>query len=316
MKLYFNRRHGVLTRFVAVCSLSLLALPANAFWGDHATDEDGPHSSFHYEFTRTLARAAGFTVADAEFLGVMAEVTDRMQFQGTGIQSPMVSMWGTERAGPTDGFFHWPRKGATNATGEYTLPGARDTCAYFSSNSTSSWGRWGAYASPDPCQGGPELNEIERWAVFGQGSPRVGTPLYEVNMVPSGYVQGGTLAALGIYIHAVADAYSHEPCMKAEKIRGHRKETTFMRAECSVVRWHENEEFGPPGSTVNRGTPYTIEAGMAVWQALKFYRAKNGMANVPLWTDAQAAAFVDNWSKKDDPFDRDALAIASYLSMP
>lgn len=315
MKSYFNQRHGVVARFVAVCSLSLLALPANAFWGDHATDDDGPHSSFHYEFTRTLARAAGFSVADAEFLGVMAEVTDRMQFQGTGLESPMASMWGTERVGPTDGFFHWPRKGVKNVSGEYTHPGGRDSCAYFTGSKTS-YGRFGLLASPDPCEGGPELNEIENWAVFGQGAPRVGTPLLAINAAPQGTVAAGSLAALGIYLHAVADAYSHEPCMKAKGIRGHRQTTTFTSTECSVVRWHEDEEFGPPSTFANRGTPYTIEAGMAVWQALKFYRAKHGMTGAALWTDAQTQAFVDNWSKTDDPFDRDALAISSYLSMP
>jgi hypothetical protein len=303
------------TSCAGVFALGLSALPASAFWGDHATEEDGPHSTFHYEFTRTLARAAGFSAADAEFLGVMAEVTDRMQFQGTGLESPMVSMWGTERAGPTDGYFHWPRKGVMNVTGEYTLPGGRDTCAYFT-GSMSSYGRFGIIASPDPCVGGPELHEIERWTMFGQGAPAVGTPIIEINAVPLGPVQGGSLASLGIYLHAVADAYSHEPCMKSKKIRGHRQTTTIESVECSVVRWHENEEFGPPGSFTNRGTTYTIEAGKAVWQALKYYRTSHGLAGAPLWTDVQADAFVDNWAKLDAPADRDALAVSAYLNMP
>lgn len=315
MKPYSLKKFTLPASCAGVLTLCLTALPAEAFWGDHATAEDGPHSSFHYEFTRTLARAAGFSGADAEFLGVMAEVTDRMQFQGTGIESPMASMWGTERIGPTDGYFHWPRKGVKNVSGEYTHPGGRDTCAYFTGGMTS-YGRFGLIASPDPCVGGPELNEIERWAVFGQGAPAVGAPLLAINLAPQGPVAGGSLASLGIYLHSVADAYSHEPCMKKQQLRGHRQITTFTSVECSVVRWHEDEEFGVPGALRNRGTPYTIEAGMAVWQALKFYRTKHGLAGASVWTDAQAQSFVSNWATKDNPFDRDALAISSYLNMP
>jgi len=68
-----------------------------AFWGDNATLPDGPHSSFHYEFTRTLARAAGFSRDEAELISVVAQATDRLAFQDTGLDSPFVQMWGTER---------------------------------------------------------------------------------------------------------------------------------------------------------------------------------------------------------------------------
>ncbi len=275
---------------------------APAYWGDNADVADGPHSSFHYEFSRVLARAAGFSTADAEFIAVMTEVTDRMSFQGTGPSSPMVQLWGTERIGPTDAYFHWPRRGSYNVTGEYQHPGGRDSCSYFT-GSTGGFG-FGFISSGDVCPNGvPEINQIENWAVFGSGSPSVGTPRMILNLDPEGPVQGGTLAALGIYLHALADTYSHEACMKKVKIRGHRN-TTTIHTECSVVRWHENEEFGKPTSTANKGTSYTKEAGMATWKALLFYRAKHGLAEPALWTDAQAQSFINTWADKDAALDR------------
>lgn len=278
-------------------SIGLMATGSNAMFEDLKVAETGPHSTFHYELTRLLARATGFSQADSELIGVAAEVTDRMFFTGTAEGSPTIQLTGTERMDATKGaYFHWPRRNVNNATGEYQQPGGRDTCVFFTTT--------------DKCVGGSgEVNAIELWAVSNSATPAVGVPSAAINGGASTPVQGGSLVALGIYLHAVADTYTHEPCMKKRKVRTHMGISSLV-PECSVQRWHDDEEFGP--ESTNIGTKFTKEGGLAVWKALLNYRQKNGLSSSAIWTESQAVSVIKTYSEMEEETDRAAYAQGLY----
>jgi hypothetical protein len=123
-------------------------------------------------------------------------------------------------------------------------------------------------------------------------------------------VQGGSLIALGIYTHALADTYTHEPCMKKKQIRTHMGITSLTVTECSVLLWHQDEEFGPEAS--NLGTKFTKEGGLAVWKALNYYRVINGLTGPALMTEQEAMNYINTWAEIDDENARSAAAKATY----
>lgn len=291
--------HKLFLTGLAGAMIGLIANGAGAYYEDLKEGDTGPHSTFHYEMTRTLARAAGFSKADAELISVAAEATDRIYYKGVLPDSPTVQLTGIERMDSTKGpYFHWPRRGVYNATNQYEQPGARNTCAYFIT---------------DKCiNGKPEINAIENWAVFNVGVPAVGTPSASVNGSASAPVQGGSLVALGIYLHALADTYTHDPCMKKKQVRSHMGRTSLV-LECSVVRWHQDQEFGPEAT--NLGTSYTKEGGLAVWKALVFFRQSNSLSAGALWTETQAVDFIKVYSETDAVIDRSNYATSAYLSL-
>jgi hypothetical protein len=265
-------------------------------WGygeDIVTDDTAPHSTFHYELTRTLARAAGFGSEEADLIAVADEATDTGVFKGDVEGSPQVELQGTQRSSPASLYYHFARRHETNATGGYAYPGGRDTCVYFD-------------GTTDPCGDPAELDEAELWAVYGSATPQYGIPQMSVDGAPAGDVQSATLPALGIYLHILADSYSHEACMDSEQFRGHKPSP----AECNAVIWHEDEEFGASGS--DAGVPFTRDAARATWLALKWFRQQQGLPEPPLWTDEQADAFVDGWVQLNQPRDRRDAAVAAF----
>lgn len=293
--------HTLAITGLVVAALALMTPPANAMYEDIKVDVTGPHSTFHYELTRLLARAAGFSRDDAELISVASEATDRMIYTGTLAGSPTIQLSGTERMDSAKGaYFHWPRRGVNNATGEYQQPGGRDTCSLF--------------IRTDKCVNGvPEIDAIENWAVFNSGVPAAGVPVASINGAAAAPVQGGSLVALGIYTHALADTYTHEPCMKKKQIRTHMGMTSMTVLECSVARWHQDQEFGPEAT--NLGTAFTKEGGLAVWKALLYYRQNNGLSEPALWTETQAVDFIKTWAETDDENTRSQLATTAYMSL-
>lgn len=285
---------------LAGAALGLMATGAGAYYEDLKQAETGPHSTFHYEMTRTLARAAGFSAADAELIAVAAEATDRIYYQGVLPDSPTLLLTGIERVDSKKGaYFHWPRRGVYNATNQYEQPGARNTCAYFTKT--------------DKCVNGkPEIDVIENWAVFNSGVPAVGIPSAALNGGVSAPVQGGSLIALGIYLHALADTYTHDPCMKKKQVRTHFGRTSLV-LECSIVRWHQDQEFGPEAT--NLGTSYTKEGGLAVWKALVFFRQSNSLSSQKLWTEMQAVNFIKRYSEAESEIDRSSYATSTFMLM-
>src|SRR6185295_13474768 len=98
------------------------------------------HSTFHYEFTRVLAAAAGFQVDDAETIAVANEATDTGGFTGYAINSGAKSaaFTNTQRLGGDSAtlWYHMARRSqdypvVTQPDGT-AYPGAlQNTCGYF-----------------------------------------------------------------------------------------------------------------------------------------------------------------------------------------
>lgn len=273
-------------------SLSLFASTKNTNYGeDLSTKNLATHSTFHYEFTRTLARAAGFSAAEAESLAVADEATDTGSFTGeTGVT---ITLNGTKRVSNSGQYWHFARRDSNNATGEFLYPGARNTCAYFK-------------IPPRTCPGDePELDEIEKWAVSATDKPQPGAPQISFDGGKTFQnLSGKNLFALALYLHALADSYSHEACMISARVRTHKPNPP----ECSAVYWHIKAEFGSDPES-DKGVSYTREAGHATWLALKWFREKNGLAGAPLWSDEQAAEFIEAWVQLDKPQERRDFAV-------
>lgn len=277
--------------------IPVLVLATGSFLYGYLEDLDdggrGSHSTFHYEFTRVLARAAGFSGPEAELIAVACQATDSADFTGeTGVR---VRISGTDRLEESQAkYWHFPRRGTMNYTGEYPHPGSRSTCDYFGSTS-------------DPCPAGlPETSEMEAWAVYGFGTPAAGTPAGVVGDGPLVALPGRSLLALGIYVHGLADSYSHEKCMEETQTRRH--DTSLPIAKpCTTTIWHLEAEYGGKGE----GYPFTVEAGRAVWLALSWYRQQNSSDGPTLWGEADAAAFSSQWAAEGKAEDRRSLAVST-----
>lgn len=284
-------------RSIRALFAAALVLPVTNSWAfseDIADIEHGFHSTYHYEMTRTLAYAAGFNAQDAERIAQASSATDAFQMQGS---DPSVEgatkILGTERGtgSSTSAYFHWPRRGADNATGEYEYKGGRDECRYFS-------------ATEQACADGPEIDQIERWAVYGEDALTLPVPRISVNGSPYSDIGAGSLDALGVYLHGLADSYSHEKCMQ-KGIRGHGGH--FGANVCGPAYWHWIQEYGQPDSAL--GVTTTRESIIAMWQALKFYRQVNGYTEPARWNDAQLGKFKVRWTTLPDPASRKRFAI-------
>ncbi len=290
-------RHYVVLLFFFSINLTLASTPSKNYGEDLTTKNLAAHSTFHYELTRTLARAAGFSVTAAESLAVADEATDTGSFTGeTGVT---ISLNGTKRVSGVGQYWHFARRDSNNATSEYLYPGARNTCAYFS-------------LPPRTCPGDePELDEIEKWAVYAQDQPQPGVPQASVDAGKTFQpLAGKNLFALALYLHALADSYSHEACMASAHVRTHKP----LPLECSAVHWHIKAEFGGDPA-VDKGVSYTREAAQATWFALKWFREKNGLAGAPLWSDEQAFEFIESWIKLDKPLDRREFAVKALAEL-
>lgn len=290
-------RHYLVILFSFSINLTFAALPPKKYGEDLTTKNLAAHSTFHYELTRTLARAAGFSATEAESLAVADEATDTGNFTGeTGVS---ITLNGTKRVSNVGQYWHFARRDSNNATNEYLYPGSRNTCAYFS-------------IPPRTCPGDEaELDEIEKWAVYANDSPQPGVPQVSLDGGKTFQaVSGKSLFALAIYLHALADSYSHEACMASAHVRTHKP----LPPECSAVHWHMKAEYGSDPE-VDKGVSYTREAAHATWLALKWFREKSGLPNAPLWSDEQVYGFIENWIVLDKPNDRRELAVQALAEL-
>jgi hypothetical protein len=266
-----------------------LALAPATAWGyfediDRGTAQE--RSTFHYELTRVLARAAGFSVADTELLAVVNVTVDLTPFTSLS-GAPTVDLSGTDRMEEvTAKYFHFPRRPAHDAS-SWQYPGGRDTCSYFASTT-------------DPCgPDGGEVATLEGWAMRGTATPAVAVPVQaSVNGGTMQPVQGGTLLALAVYLHSLADSYSHEKCMADSHTRKH----ALSPPSCTTEFWHGQAEYGSSGG----GVSYTREAARAVFHELTVFASGHGAT--PVWSEEQAAAFIDAWAGTNQSADRRDLA--------
>jgi hypothetical protein len=264
-------------------------MPVTSWAYSEDTTNGGAHSSFHYELTRTLARASGFTSAQAARIASADQATDTFPNDpqdcatATPAAAGQVIIIGTTRShdGTTSAqtqFFHWPRRGVYSVIDGSAYPGSGvDSCSYF-------------VGTDQACSAaGNEVDQLENFALAGnQNALSIQTPCYSENGSAYTSIPAGSLVALGLYLHSLADSYSHEACM-ATGARTH--QDSGVATVCSSIDWHIIQEYGASG----QGVDYTQAAATAVWQALKRYRVAQGYNAPPLWNDEQAQAFINNW---------------------
>ena len=127
----------------------------------------------------------------------------------------------------------------------------------------------------------------------GAAALSLATPTAALDGAPAAPVESGSLVALAIYLHSLADSYSHEKCGEDAHTRRHcLPAKPDCPVSCTTEFWHGQSEYGASGS----GVSFTKEAGRAVWQELRRYRSVRELAGAPLWDDVTAEAFVDAWA--------------------
>jgi hypothetical protein len=261
------------------------------------------HSTFHYEFTRVLAAAAGFNATDAETIAVANEATDTGSFTGyaTNGIATIVAFSNTERLVGDNAtlWYHMPRRShgfpiVTQPNGQ-AFPGAlENTCLYFLKPFPQP-----VKAPCDKARQG-ELDQLRAWAINGAALPEGKAPkVIETSKnsrdIPneSGNIIGQNVYALGIYLHAVGDSYSHEKCMMTRQLRAH----VPQPFECKGV-WHVTSEFGeylgPQEAAKGAGVPFTLTAARALWQETLKYRQANGLGP-PAWDENRFMQFAKDF---------------------
>lgn len=275
------------------------------------------HSTFHYEFTRVLAAAAGFNETDAETIAVANEATDTGKFTGYPIKSGAITVAfnNTERLQGDNAtlWYHMPRRSegypvVTQPNGQ-PYPGAlANTCAYFTEPSQN--------PVKAPCANSTmgELDQLREWAINGTALPAGKAPTVEsTSVIPhdsSGNVTGRNIYALGIYLHAIGDSYSHEKCMIDKHIRAH----VPQPYECKST-WHVTSEFGdyqgPDVAVKGAGVPFTLTAAKAVWQEILKYRAANA-SGPTLWDENKYLEFARGFVTTESAMIRVRKAVREF----
>ena len=221
------------------------------------------HSSFHYEMVRVLAVLAGFSKDEAEEIAVAGEAVDLGTFTGYKISggAKTVTVKNTNRFGPNGLLYHFARRSS-----EYekvaALGSVSNTCEYFKNGNPNN-----KYTAPCTNKG-PEIDWIRNWA-FALPGPKPTASQLPLDQFGKP-VKPKTLVALGIYLHAIGDTYSHEKCMIDQSWRFH-KPNPFS---CNTS-WHTD-----PRGDFGEGVPFTQTAANEVWRALPQYKGADG-ANVP-----------------------------------
>jgi hypothetical protein len=221
------------------------------------------HSSFHYEMVRVLAVLAGFNKNEAEDIALAGEAVDLGAFTGYKVSGAArtVTIGNTGRFGPNSLLYHFARRSSQYE--KAPAPGSEaDTCAYFKNGNPNN-----KYTAPCANKG-PELDQIRNWAFDLPGpKPTAGQLPLNAKGKP---VAPKTLTALGIYLHVIADTYSHEKCMIDQSWRFH-KPNPFA---CNTS-WHTD-----PRGDFGEGVPFTQTAANEVWRALRQYKGADG-SNAP-----------------------------------
>ncbi len=307
------------------------------------------HSTFHYEFTRTLLRAAGFTADEAEKAAVTCQATDWQLFTSktgsamhgyfVGYTGLKVSVNNTSRIDVYQSrFWHFPRRAASTSTPSLTYPAVGEvsgiksnTCDYFSTSNVCK----------DPKK--PELSIIDDWAINGNsraisgaGYSGISTPTVSVNGANQNPV-AGKVWGFGVYLHSLADSFSHEACMKTNQLNYHPEQeskdsATYSTAfpQCSSENVHGNFRATTevPAAEFNGGNPkiasypnndptlpWTKAAGRAVYASARLFASKNLGTRTELWSEADRNTFIDGFAALGTATKRADCALKAWDSL-
>lgn len=294
--------------FISIVVLLLISTNTTFAWNEEQTDSLGQvktfhsvrdyHSTFHYDLTLLLAVKMGFSPDTAELMARYCALVDQINPK-PGYPYPLAlnnisipdtiptwdeSLAGTERGNifSSNGFeekapqyWHFPIKAPND-----TISGGMVYGNYpqvYNPQYRNSPYFWRVPLLPS-------LQNMLGWGVYGTGEP--GNPeqapaiVQYYNKEQNQYVavEPGSLIAFAIYLHALADAYSHEHCMVEDTLRSHPPVHDF----CGL-NYHSHYEFAYDQAIV--AEPHAVPAIQAVWRALREYKRMNGPDKPAFWTD-------------------------------
>ncbi|MEI7726299.1 MAG: hypothetical protein WCK09_14410, partial [Bacteroidota bacterium] len=277
-------------------------------WNEEKTDSLGPaitahslgevHSTIHYDLTRFLAIKMGISPDTAEIIARFCALVDQINpkpgypYHGSlnSISIPDTfpdwpqSLAGTERGGLvrndqheyTAQYWHFPFRDFTD-----TLTGKMVWKAYPELTDTTN------FTGPPHFWRVPltsNLNSIRNWALYHGGQPGLPDELTPVQVKYAdanslGYqlVQPNSIQAFAIFLHSLADSYSHEECMATDTLRGHPSDDPY----CGLT-YHSEHEFAYDANM--RAKKHADSCFHAIWRALREYKRVHNIKTPVLWT--------------------------------
>ena len=223
-------------------------------YGEDITDDD--HSTAHFDMALAFARCAGFSAADARTIAEADQVTDTLAYGSTAFAF-------TDRQGPDKSYFHFPEEnGGVDASGDGPL---------------HSW-----------ANGTSTLTDLT-------GAPlgvcdAAGTCCDTAGQC----VTAGSLEAVGVWMHAVADFWSHHACIVA----GGRDHGTYDENNPDQVAYCPTSmhaaEWGARESTGYAATlqANAIQGLRATRDLLTAYAAEHGKTACGSVSDDDLVAFA------------------------
>ncbi len=321
--------------------LSLVNSPVSVSpWNEEKTDSLGPavtahslgqvHSSVHYDLTKFLALKIGLSSDTAEIIARFCALVDQINPKpnypyGFSLNSTSIpdtfpnwteSLAGTERGGLNNNsqheftaqYWHFPfRDSADSLTGKMVwgiaYPEPTDT-AHF----TGPPHFWRVPMSYN-------LKSIMNWALYNGGQPGLPDDLTPVAVKyedagSSAYqlVQPNSIQAFAIFLHSLADSYSHEECMATDTIRGHPESDPY----CGLT-YHSEHEFAY--DAYMRAKKHADSCVHALWRALREFKRVHNITSPALWT-TDNNGFQDGDGIPDQlEDDNDADSTESFLEL-
>jgi len=276
-------------------------------WNEEATDSLGPcvtiqsvkhaHSTFHYDLTLLLAVKAGFSSADAETIARYCALTDQINPQVNypypnalnNISIPdTIPGWDESLAGTERGnlgyqnifneypaqYWHFPLRDSTDTISGAMVYGEYPEAGDFSYRSQPYFWRVPLVVY---------LQNIMRWAIYGEGDPGLPDPAtpveamyFDASVQQYQPVQPGSIQALGIYLHVLADSYSHEHCCVEDTLRSHPPTHDY----CGL-NYHSMYEYAYDTAII--AGPQAEYSAHAIWRALREYKRINAIGTPLHW---------------------------------
>ena len=237
-------------------TLAMIAAAAPPAWGFGEDIVTDDHSTAHYDMALAFARCAGFSADEARTIAEADQVTDTLAYGATAFEF-------TSRTGPDNSYFHFPEEnGGVDGAGDGPL---------------HSW-----------ASGTSTLTDL------------TGTPLDVCDAAGTccdrdgRCVTAGSLEAVGVWLHAVADFWSHHACIEA----GGRDHGTYDESDPDQMVYCPTTMHAVEwGARQSSGYAATLQAnaieGLRVTRDLiSGYAAEHGKAACGAVSDDDLVAFA------------------------
>jgi hypothetical protein len=289
-------------------SLSFMPSPISAPWNEEETDSLGNvvtahslgefHSSVHYDLTKLLALKMGFSIDTSEMMARYCALVDQINPKpGYPYSVALNSIsipdtfpgWDESLAGTERGGMYQNAQNELNA--QYWHFAFRDPDDTITGQMV--WGDYPAAGNFSYYTGPPyfwrvpitfNLHHIMNWALYNGGDPGLPDQLTPAEVMycdalSNGYqlVEPNSIQSFGIFLHALADSYSHEECMVNDTLRSHPANDPY----CGLT-YHTEHEYAY--DTAMRAKEHADSMFHAMWRALREYKRVHVIAAPALWT--------------------------------